>query len=129
MEKIGAESLKDITIFEKPKYAIRFKKGDKDIEIDELLGIGSSNEYTGLAGLSDTNRLYPNNTERLFRFLYLCYGVISPYGYEDFVLLNELPSATTIRDIKNHINNGGCPTFFFIDNHMRSISKTNIIED
>ena len=112
MEKTGTESLKDVVIFEKPKYAIRFKKGDKDLMIDELWGVGSNNEQTDL---TDTSY----NTERLFRFLYLNFGVISPYDYEEFILLNELPSAMTIYQIKDYINKGGHPSFFVTDNHMR----------
>jgi len=125
MGKIGVESLKDVIIFEKPKYAFVYSKGDKDFYIKELWGVGSLNEYDETSeSRCDKNFTGIDSTTRWFRFLDFNSGVLWPFDIEDFILLTELPSLEKINQMKDYINNNDrCMSCFTMDNYCNEIQS------
>ena len=92
--KTGVDTLREVVIFENPKYAFVFEKGSKNYYIEELWGVGKATE----SDISPEERracAYFNEEETVsdyFRFLYLQHGVLWPFNRDDFILLNQLPS-------------------------------------
>ena len=110
-EKVEYEDLKHVTVFDKPKYACVFGKEYGGFLIDELWGVGYSVEHHG------------TNTTKDFKFLFIENGVLSAYEKPDFILLNELPSRENINIMMEYIKEGGDPSLFTVNDHMKFIEQ------
>jgi len=103
MENEKDETLSNVTVFEKPKYAISFSKDGKDYLVDELWG----------AGMCDGS----------YYFLFVEFGCLQPFTKDDFVLLNDLPSPVDLETIQKYHDEDEDLSLFTANNYMRTISR------
>lgn len=104
---VEAGSLDNISIFEKPKYAVIFNE-DNTHEVYELLGVGRSFEYEK----SEYRKEESITISKWCRFLFIEYGVLWPLKRDNITVFHNLPTKEDLEKLKKYLDAGGEPSFF-----------------
>ncbi len=119
------ETLRDVSLFDKPKYAFCLSPDGKYYQTTELLGVGRIDDYEVKPTLGKRGS---GEKKPWFKFLYVQYGVLWVLDEEGFILLHDLPSDSEIAEmvayLKEDKSEGGA--WYTTEKYYGEVAKLNL---